>query len=269
MTIFGSLKKSLEEMAERRREKAFKELLDDTEDIESAISDAIGKASKKTTDDPLKEHFDALNIKRTSDKVKIRKAYLEQIKKYHPDVSEEKNAAEMSKKLNDAYHVLAGKQLATDYESLRTEGKLNPNIKIDMANALLAAYVQKREQDYEELMVQVGYHPVEMPILIAAVQEFTNWKKRYNSVADGLFNGFFRIEPKLEKLEKEDKALYKSERDPQKRKTLEQTAEKLKAAKEEFAELKDDILHVIESVRNDIGPQEQKAGQQMKRSIGI
>jgi len=65
-----------------------------------------------------KDYYKTLGIDKTADAAAIKKAYRKLVRKYHPDVSKEKNADSMTKELNEAYGVLGDAEKRTAYDDL-------------------------------------------------------------------------------------------------------------------------------------------------------
>lgn len=62
-------------------------------------------------------YYEILGINRNASEAEIKKAYKELAKKYHPDVSQSKEAEQKMKKINEAYSVLSNRQKRTKYDS--------------------------------------------------------------------------------------------------------------------------------------------------------
>ena len=65
-----------------------------------------------------KDYYEILGVSRTASQDEIRKAYRKLAKKYHPDVSKEKNADARYKEINEAYEVLKDPDKRVKYDTL-------------------------------------------------------------------------------------------------------------------------------------------------------
>ena len=61
------------------------------------------------------DYYEILGVSKNSSKEEIKKAYKNLAKKYHPDVSKEKNATEKFKKVSEAYAVLSDDSKRSQY----------------------------------------------------------------------------------------------------------------------------------------------------------
>lgn len=70
-----------------------------------------------------KDYYKILGIPRDATPEKIKKAYRELVKKYHPDISRNKETEEMLKIINEAYKTLSNPKLREQYDK-----QLKPNL---------------------------------------------------------------------------------------------------------------------------------------------
>ncbi|UJF24331.1 DnaJ domain-containing protein [Suttonella sp. R2A3] len=61
-------------------------------------------------------YYDILGVSKNADDTEIKKAYRKLVRKYHPDVSKEADADEMTSKINQAYNVLKNKERRAEYD---------------------------------------------------------------------------------------------------------------------------------------------------------
>ncbi|MDC9031915.1 molecular chaperone DnaJ [Columbia Basin potato purple top phytoplasma] len=64
-----------------------------------------------------KDYYDVLQVSRNASEEEIKSSYRKLVKKYHPDVSKESNAAEKFKEVQEAYQVLSNPQKRSDYDN--------------------------------------------------------------------------------------------------------------------------------------------------------
>src|ERR1700759_5510170 len=65
-----------------------------------------------------KDYYQTLGVTRDADAEDIKRAYRKLARKYHPDVSKEKNAEERFKEVAEAYEVLRDADKRTAYDQL-------------------------------------------------------------------------------------------------------------------------------------------------------
>lgn len=66
----------------------------------------------------FKDYYAILGVERNASAEEIKKAYRKLVRKYHPDVSKEKNAEEKTKEINEAYEVLGDATKRSKYDQL-------------------------------------------------------------------------------------------------------------------------------------------------------
>src|SRR5438132_9950950 len=70
-----------------------------------------------------KDYYSTLGVDRKASQDDIKHAYRRLARKYHPDVSKEKNAEEKFKNLQEAYEVLKDKEKRAAYDQLGSHWK--------------------------------------------------------------------------------------------------------------------------------------------------
>lgn len=63
-------------------------------------------------------YYDLLGVSKNASKEEIKKAYLKQIKKWHPDINKDENAQSITMKLNEAKEILLDDNKRADYDNL-------------------------------------------------------------------------------------------------------------------------------------------------------
>ncbi|MDO4879581.1 MAG: DnaJ domain-containing protein, partial [Neisseria sp.] len=65
-----------------------------------------------------KTHYEILGVDKTADAETIKKAYRKLVRKYHPDVSKEPDAAERTAEINTAYETLSDQEKRAEYDQM-------------------------------------------------------------------------------------------------------------------------------------------------------
>ena len=73
------------------------------------------------------DYYQVMGLADTATADGIKKAYRKLARKYHPDVSKEKNAEEKFKELGEAYEVLKDPKKRAEYDELRRYGRARPD----------------------------------------------------------------------------------------------------------------------------------------------
>ncbi|HEY0286614.1 MAG TPA: curved DNA-binding protein [Pseudomonas sp.] len=71
----------------------------------------------------FKDYYKTLGVEPTADEKAIKTAYRKLARKYHPDVSKEKDAEEKFKEANEAYEVLGSAEKRAAYDDIRKYGQ--------------------------------------------------------------------------------------------------------------------------------------------------
>ena len=66
--------------------------------------------------EPKRDYYDVLEVERDADAKTIKRAFLKKARVLHPDVSDDPNAEEKFKEVNEAYSVLSDEQKRANYD---------------------------------------------------------------------------------------------------------------------------------------------------------
>ncbi|HEY3698822.1 MAG TPA: DnaJ C-terminal domain-containing protein [Spongiibacteraceae bacterium] len=75
----------------------------------------------------FKDYYKILGVSATADAAEIKTSYRKLARKYHPDISKEKDAEEKFKELGEAYEVLKDPEKRAEYDQLRQLGAQQPD----------------------------------------------------------------------------------------------------------------------------------------------
>lgn len=89
-------------------------------------------------------YYDLLGVSKNASKEEIKKAYLKQIKKWHPDINKDENAQSITMKLNEAKEILLDDIKRTEYDK-----ELDKSIN-DKYNDLKSKVNKKENNTYNE-----------------------------------------------------------------------------------------------------------------------
>ncbi|MCL5102200.1 MAG: DnaJ domain-containing protein [Candidatus Marsarchaeota archaeon] len=162
-------------------------------EIENALEREIHYiVPKNNSDKEAEKYFSVLGIKPTSDKGRIRNAYIGRAKERHPDINKTPGAEAAMKELNEAYSALSKFELKPSSE------ENDSKTIIGMEKVTLELYSKLRKSDYERLigMVRGG---ISKDALIGLVDDFCDWNRRFEKVKKALVG---KLDNKLMALEK-------------------------------------------------------------------
>ena len=223
-----------------------KKLVRSTDYISKQINSELTKIGIKADVDDPRRYFKVLGIRPTDDRAVIRKAYIKQIKRYHPDVSTEENALERAKQINEAYGALTGRGMR--YE-IGIEHAISEKMKKSIQIGLLNAYRLKREKDYQSLLTSVGYNKNYTSIVVDEIRKYANWRRSLDEVSKALFGNVWAAEKTVSSLYAQNHRMLKKERNGTDIDALRQNAERLEDLKilsESVARDLRDIKNIVE-----------------------
>jgi len=73
-----------------------------------------------------KDFYETLGVSRNASEADIKKAYRKLVRKYHPDVSKEPDAAERTTEINLAYETLSNPEKRAQYDAELAQPRGNP-----------------------------------------------------------------------------------------------------------------------------------------------
>jgi hypothetical protein len=147
---------------------------------------------KNGSTDNIEKYFSVLGIKPTSDKAKIRVAYISKAKEYHPDINKKSGSEEAMKQINEAYTNLTGNKV-------RIDAVTDEKRKITEIERLsFDLYIKLRKSDYEK-MLGTARQGITKPELIALIDDFCDWNKRFSRVEKAITG---KLDKRLKALEK-------------------------------------------------------------------
>ena len=268
MGFLGKTAEFFKEMGEKRAEQQISRLFYDTDAVEKAFRSEAKKFGIDIGKIQTKGYYDILGIKYTNDSKAIRDAYLRLIKKYHPDVSTDPNATKRSEEINESYSVLKDKKLKEDYDLRSSKGanRMGQEVTKGISDMVLRKYIEAREKDFDEFRKRVSM-PMTRDAAKAAVDEVTEWKKRYGKVTRTIFGQFWDHGRKIKSLHSANKSLIKGKFGRSKLVDLERNDSRLSSLLEIYGELDKGIESIISDVERRVEADESKISQKLRGSV--
>ncbi len=268
MGLLGKTAEFFKEMGEKRVEQQISRLFYDTDAVEKALRSEAKKFGIDIGKIQAKSYYDALGIKYTNDPKAIRDAYLRLVKKYHPDVSTDPNATKRTEEVNEAYSVLKDKKLKEEYDLSSSKGanRMGQEVTKSISDMVLRKYIEAREKDFDEFRKRVSM-PMTRDAAKAAIDEVTEWKKRYNKVTRAIFGQFWDHGRKIKSLHSSNKSLIKGKFGRSKLVDLERNEARLSSLLSIYNELDKGVSSIVASVERKIGSDESKASEKMRSMV--
>ncbi|MCL5430397.1 MAG: DnaJ domain-containing protein [Candidatus Marsarchaeota archaeon] len=264
--VLNKAKSSISTFKERGKDAQIGRLASDTDKANAELTRLLTDMGIKAREDSLDMYFKALGIRPTKDKRVIRGAYLKQIKLYHPDISSKRDAAEKSMAINEAYHVLTGKDVKIEL-FIGDNNKIDENTKIRLENMLVETYTKERDRDYKKLIGTVGTVPVDYNFLIDEVNGFTRWKGRFDRAVSLSFGGFFSLERTIDGLGARAEKLARNESKYERLSALNETTERISELKGNYKTVRRVIDGIVNDVKSRVESMENKAKEELMRSV--
>ncbi|MGC8710426.1 MAG: DnaJ domain-containing protein [Candidatus Micrarchaeia archaeon] len=175
------------------------------------VNDDFSKLSKFRALEYAK-YFAALGISPTSDKKKIKQAYRDIVKKYHPDVSKNASASSITMLANEAYRFL---------EEGPERNELQNESDAEILNMLAKNYNKLLERDYAALRNALSSGAVERWYYEQEVERFLAYKPRVEEAYKITFSGILKLRHRAIALIDQSKALLRSAIDPEEKERVE------------------------------------------------
>ena len=238
-------------MKRRKHVRDAASMLSKSKRIELRLERELKRIGVDVASDEVSIYFKRLGISRTSDKSRIRDAYIRRIKEYHPDVSPRADAEEKAKELNEAYAALSGKGFR-----ISLVGADYGRQKKMLAERIIGRYNAERKRDYERISADLRSRSLSYE---AAVRKMFDWEARYDRTCTSLFGELWRIGSDAAALSERNSELVSSERDASLVATLEESQRRIEAARAEYKAVEALLSDVIGDLRYSIAKSESEA----------
>ena len=192
----------------------------------------------------VKECFKVLGIRPTSNKKKIRSAYIRLMKIYHPDVNSKEGSNEMAQRINEAYHEAIG-----SHSQQNTTGGIDGTA---MANQIIEKYNSLRKAEYDTLSATLRAGNITNKSANALISDFKNWKKTFDKVCNAEFSSFRKSAKSIEREMKLMDSIKKDKLDPVSESLLKENLEYLGSLGAECRKYHAEIENAIRIARGAI-----------------
>jgi curved DNA-binding protein CbpA len=208
--VFDTVAARLREIGGARLDAKIKRLLEESSELDAKFRAEAKRFKIDLKNTASRSYYEVLGIPYTNDRKTIRAAYLEMMKRYHPDVSREKGAKEISEMINEAYSTLKDSSLKQEYDAAYSRGssKIGAEATREMSESLLRKYMEFRERDFAEFRKRVAV-PLERDEIRTAIDEVLDWRGRFSKASGLTFGRITDYGRRLRRLERLNKALVK------------------------------------------------------------
>ncbi len=250
------------------RQKREAKLFADTEASEKRFVSEAKRFDIDTLNINLRNYYEVLGLRYTSDQKSIKEAYIKSIKQYHPDINRDKGATKRTGEINEAYAVLRDKKQKKEYDSRLSMGGngIGKDAARSISNELLKRYSEMRERDFEEFNKRVSA-PQHKDSINAAIEEVADWNRRFNRAVNNTVGKLRDYGRDLERLEALNRSLLKAEKDEERQKKLRDNLVRLEGLVKVYREVNKGISAIIEKIANDIATGENNIASRLRRAI--
>ncbi len=234
----------------RRRAREVASMASRAKRAETLFDRELKRIGVDAKSDEMATYFRRLGIRHTSDRARIRDAYIRQMKEYHPDVSRRPDAQEKAKELNEAYSFLSGKELSTRLgQGAAGYGKQ----KRIVADGIIREYNARRKRDYEKISADLRSGSIGMEV---ALKRLFDWEPRFDCACNALFGRLWRAGVELGVLSERNAELMHTEKDSGLAAALEESQRRIEGARSEYKAVEAMLSDVISSIEKHVADAE-------------
>ncbi|MEM3839128.1 MAG: DnaJ domain-containing protein [Candidatus Micrarchaeaceae archaeon] len=270
MGLLDKVAGRLERLGNAGLEYMVKRLIKGTDEAEDMLRSEAKKFGIMLEAPRRNDYYETLGISYTDDQKAIRNAYLQMIKKYHPDVNKEELAKERSKEINEAYSVLKDKGKKSEYDAHFSKSSRRARVNAaeaeEMVRALADAYAEIRMKEFMDFNKRVSM-PQSIESIEAAIEDVTNWKRSLSRAASRTFGSLLDSGAKIRRLRKLNARLMKSRYAQGYWPKLDENLRRLEALAKSSAEMEKEANFALEKFRHMVEKEESKMKQRLRNSI--
>ncbi len=265
MGILSKATSKFNDMIKARRTAQAERLLKDTEEAESKFKSEAKKLGIDLRNITVKNYYELLGIKYTNDHKAIRQAYLGMVKRYHPDVSKDKDAAKKSADANEAYSVLKDSKNKEEYDKSFSKGKNNmgPDVTKSITNLLMKKYSEIRDEDFKEFNERVS-SPQTRDAINAAINDVLDWNRAFNKARSQTIGGLIDCGVRIRRLASVNRSMLKHGHGHESTEKLSRNLENLEAMEKSFADIEGGIGAIISGAKEKIQEDESRAAAKLR-----
>ena len=257
MKLFDRAADSLKRFSAARKEKTMEKLLSRSREFGDKLETEAKRFGVDLRILKTGNYYEALGLKYTTDHKAIKEAYHALVKRYHPDVSKDANAEEMTKKINEAYAVLKDKTLKEEYDRNFSKGKnrISSDASRRMSEELMKQYIEVRNKDFKEFEAATSV-PLQREAIRSEIEKVCNWNKRLDRASIATFRDFRDYGKTVKRLAAINKKLLKREKSEPVQARLKENGRKLDELVLMCGEMENGIAAVKANAKKEISSKE-------------
>ena len=244
-------------------------LLDNSDTLEAEFYSEIATFGIEKLDVSLENCYLALGIGFTDSQDDIKSAYEKALSGLN-SAAQNSDSARKRQAVEYAYFAIGDEQSKSDYDLKFSKGncKISQYAPKLIYNCLLNFYTNAKNKDIDEYNERSS-GVQELDTLTPLIEKMARWEKRYGAVTGKMFEKFWRLSEKTNRLLSENQRLVKAENDKTRANALKENMAALQNLEKAFQELTPMIHTTIETVAHDIMTDENNFAHDLRKSIQV
>jgi len=249
------------------RESAIAKLIAETQSAQRGLMAEAKTIGIELSVPDGQSYYGVLGIRYTNDQDAIKGAYVRMAKAYHPDVNRDVKSTRRMEQINEAYTTLIDRKSKAEYDARLSKGAgLSAQSIKKISSEIINRYDEVRSKDFEEFNKRVSM-PQYMDSISAAIDEVTDWGKKFNKIVNRMFGKYWDYGTALRRLQSSNSRMLKGESDPEMQRKLRENLARLDQLVKSYSDCEKGISAVINDVKNEVATHESSITARLRGSI--